>query len=127
MQERPLFMKKMALCLFIICSLCPGSVRGEDYGDLVRYKYNPIEDWWKFRANKSVLHYNPMEDEFVYRYPGQEIRFNPAEETWEFAEKEKQLHYDILRDKWFFFGEYYLHEKEEQKPVKKLTPLSPVE
>jgi len=120
-------MKVPALTILITCLLFPLLAHGEDYGDLVRYKYNPIEDWWKFRANKSVLHYNPMANEFTYKYPGQDLRFNPAEETWEFAEQEKQLHYDILRDKWFFFGEYYLGEKEEQKPAKKLTPLSPTE
>jgi hypothetical protein len=118
---------KTTLAFLILVFFLPHLTFGDDYGDIVRYKYNPIEDWWKFRSNKSALHYNPMADEFTYKYPGQQLRFNPAEETWEFAEKEKQLHYDILRDKWFFFGEYYLSEKEETKPVKKLTPLSPTE
>ena len=120
-------MIRTLLSILILFFILPAFAQEGEYGDLVRYKYNPIQEWWKFKANKSTLHYNPMADEFVYKYPTHQLHFNPAEDTWEFAEIDKQLHYDILREKWFYFGEYFLSEREKDKPRLKLTPLSPIE
>jgi hypothetical protein len=97
----------------------------ENYGDIVRYKYNPIEDWWKFRPNNSQLQYNSMTDKWTEVYPGEILRFNPAGDTWEYALPEKEIRYNLIKDQWFF--DYF--PPKEKIPVwkEKLTPISPVE
>ena len=118
-------MKKFFFCLMALNMLLPVLTWGEDAddeykyvpqtivtgdasavadpsGDFLRYKYNPIEDQWKIKANKCTIKYNPMTDNWSYVYPGEVLRFNPAENNWDYQFTEKRLQYDILAEKWFY-------------------------
>jgi len=75
---------------------------GDDYGEIARYKYNPITDNWKPYTNNSTIKYNPMENEWIYVYPGDVLRFNPAENNWDYQGIEKRLRYDIMSETWFY-------------------------
>jgi hypothetical protein len=95
----------------------------DKYGDLVRYRYNPIEGGWKIRTNKCTLKYNPMEDEWTYVYPGEVLRFNPAENSWDYQFIEKRLRYDIIAERWFY-GYSLIKPQTETKGT--LTSTSPL-
>jgi hypothetical protein len=94
-------MKKLLFCIISLSILFPGLTWGQDnsgdnikylprtittgnistvkdqYGDIIRYRYNPIEDYWKFSANKCTLKHIPKENRWTYAYPGEVFRFNP--------------------------------------------------
>jgi hypothetical protein len=129
-------MKKLFFCLMILSIIFPVLTRGEDnsgdnikyipqtvatgntsaskddYGDIKRYRYNPIQDQWEWRANKAALNYNPMENQWTYVYPGEVLRFNPAENKWDYQFIEKQLRYDIFDEQWFY---HYTAPKQGQE------------
>jgi len=119
-------MKKIVICIIAINFLLPISIWGEDvpgdrvkyiprtvagsdilsvgdaYGEITRYKYNPITETWKTCTNNSTIKYNPMENEWIYVYPRDVLRFNPAENNWDYQGIEKRLRYDIMSEKWFY-------------------------
>lgn len=101
-----------------------GSAINDAYGDIVRYRYNPIENQWKFRANKCTIKYNPMTDNWSYVYPGEVLRFNPAENNWDYQFTEKRLQYDILAEKWFY-GHSLLKKEQEYPEALRLTSFLP--
>jgi hypothetical protein len=88
------------------------SASKDDYGDIKRYRYNPIQDQWEWRANKAAINYNPMENQWTYVYPGEVLRFNPAENKWDYQFIEKQLRYDIFDEQWFY---HYTPPKQGQE------------
>jgi hypothetical protein len=96
-------MQKIVIWIIAMNFLLPVWTWGEeDYGDITGYRYNPIENQWKVRANKCTIKYNPMEDHWTYVYPGEVLRFNPAENNWDYQSIEKRLRYDIISEKWFY-------------------------
>jgi hypothetical protein len=138
-------MKKLFFCLIGLSIIFPVLTWGEDtdgdneyiprtvatgdiseindaYGDIVRYRYNPIGEHWKLRTNKCAIKYNPMENHWTYVYPGEVLRFNPAENDWDYQFTEKRLRYDITDEKWFYG--YSLLKSEQEHPGT-LTSTSP--
>lgn len=95
---------------------------GDDYGEISRYRYNPITDTWKVCTNNSTIKYNPMENQWTYAYPDEVLRFNPAENDWDYQMIEKRLRYDIVDEKWFYG---YSLLKSVQALPKALTSTSP--
>jgi hypothetical protein len=88
-------------------------------GDIERYRYNPIEDQWKWRANKAVIKYNSMENRWDHVYPGEVLRFNPAEEDWDYQLPDKGLRYHIIDEKWWYG---YDPPRKGQKYPDRLSP-----
>jgi|GEM_PF-2691384 len=138
-------MKKLFFCLMVLSIIFPVLTWGEDnsgdneyiprtvatgdisalkdeYGDIVRYRYNPVGEHWKLRTNKCAIKYNPMEDEWSYAYPGEVLRYNPEDDDWDYAFPETQLRYDIFQEKWWYG--YVPPQKEQDR--KTLTTTSPL-
>ena len=137
-----LAMKKLFFCLMVLSIIFPVLIWGEDYsgdnvkyiprtvatgdtsaaediyGDIKRYRYNPIEDQWEWRANKAVIKYDNMKNKWYYVYPGEVLRFNPAENNWDCQFPEKQLRYDILDEQWYY---HYTPPKQGEQAATKFT------
>ena len=96
----------------------------EDYGEIVTYRYNPIEGQWKLRANKCTIKYNPMKNHWTYVCPGEVLRFNPAENDWDYKAIEHRLQYDSIDEKWFY-GYSLLKSKQEHPRALTLTSPTP--
>jgi hypothetical protein len=118
-------MKKLLICLITIHFLLPSPVWGEqDEADIIRYKYNPLQRWWKFRLNESTIKYNGMEDKWEYVYPGQVLRFDPADGDWEYKFPQTPLGFHPVDEKWFYH-DYPL--KVKTKTPRGLTPTAPID
>ena len=90
------------------------------YGDIARYRYNPIEDHWKFRPNKDEIKYIPMGNTWSFANPGEVLRYNPEDDDWDYAHPETQLRYDILQEKWWYG---FAPPKKIQRPKTLTTTL----
>ena len=135
-------MKKLFFCIMVISIILPELSWGEDpydetlkyiprtvatgdlstldnnYGEIARYRYNPIIEKWEFEADKATIKYNHVQDEWTYAYPGEILRFNSVENDWDYQFPGKRIRFDMITEKWF----YGYAPPEKQLKYKELPP-----